>query len=434
MTFKKIILIFIILVAGILSLKFFNLEKKKLSREIHMDLQNSKLLSKYINMELDFKKSAKNILIGKMKEEDISNNKTLERYNLVNGFYLGMNNYFPGSGYIDFHEDNLFVLSSRGIIGYTKDLANQLSFKQIKNNIDNYINYNQYKKNNSFSLKDLLISNDKIFVSFSEEIKKNCWNTSILIANMNYKNINFSKLFSTNECVHSEDNEDGEFHSHEAGGRIVAIDNDHVVLTTGPYRSRFLSQDKKSINGKLIKININNSDYEIISMGHRNPQGLYFDEENNFLLETEHGPQGGDEINIIEINKDEIQNFGWAMVSAGEHYGGKIERNKEKYLKYPLYKSHSEHGFIEPLKSFVPSIGISEITKIENTKYVVISLKDKSLYFFELKNKKILSMNRVEVFERVRDLKYKNNKLYLFLEDTPSIGIINLELNVTLKN
>ncbi|MDA8829391.1 PQQ-dependent sugar dehydrogenase, partial [Candidatus Pelagibacter bacterium] len=217
-------------------------------------------------------------------------------------------------------------------------------------------------------------------------------------------------------------------------GRIVAIDNDHVVLTTGPYRSRFLSQDKKSINGKLIKININNSDYEIISMGHRNPQGLYFDEENNFLLETEHGPQGGDEINIIEINKDEIQNFGWAMVSAGEHYGGKIERNKEKYLKYPLYKSHSEHGFIEPLKSFVPSIGISEITKIENTKYVVSSLKDKSLYFFELKNKKILSMNRVEVFERVRDLKYKNNKLYLFLEDTPSIGIINLELNVTLKN
>ena len=434
MTFKKIILIFIILVAGILSLKFFNLEKKKLSREIHMDLQNSKLLSKYINMELDFKKSAKNILIGKMKEEDISNNKTLERYNLVNGFYLGMNNYFPGSGYIDFHEDNLFVLSSRGIIGYTKDLANQLSFKQIKNNINNYINYNKYKKNNSFSLKDLLISNDKIFVSFSEEIKKNCWNTSILIANMNYKNINFSKLFSTNECVHSEDNEDGEFHSHEAGGRIVAIDNDHVVLTTGPYRSRFLSQDKKSINGKLIKININNSDYEIISMGHRNPQGLYFDEENNFLLETEHGPQGGDEINIIEINKDEIQNFGWAMVSAGEHYGGKIERNKEKYLKYPLYKSHSEHGFIEPLKSFVPSIGISEITKIENNKYVVSSLKDKSLYFFELKNKKILSMNRVEVFERVRDLKYKNNKLYLFLEDTPSIGIINLELNVTLKN
>ena len=165
-------------------------------------------------------------------------------------------------------------------------------------------------------------------------------------------------------------------------------------------------------------------------MGHRNPQGLYYDKDNDFLLETEHGPQGGDEINLIEIsniNKDKIPNYGWAIASAGEHYGGKIPRNKEKYLKYPLYKSHSKHGFIEPLKSFVPSIGISEITKIKNNKYVVSSLKDRSLYFFELNGeKKITNLNRVEVFERVRDLKFKDNKLYLFLEDTPSIGIIDL--------
>ena len=50
-----------------------------------------------------------------------------------------------------------------------------------------------------------------------------------------------------------------------------------------------------------------------------------------------------------------MQNFGWPIVSAGEHYGGKTEANEEKY-KIPPYKSHSEYGFIEPLKSFVPSI------------------------------------------------------------------------------
>ena len=64
------------------------------------------------------------------------------------------------------------------------------------------------------------------------------------------------------------------------------------------------------MNGKIIKINVDNGDYEVISMGHRNPQGLYFDKENNFILETEHGPWGGDEINLIEIDKisqDEIQ-------------------------------------------------------------------------------------------------------------------------------
>ena len=55
-------------------------------------------------------------------------------------------------------------------------------------------------------------------------------------------------------------------------------------------------------------------------------------------------------------------------------------------------------------------------------------MKDRSLYFFELNDQKqIINLNRVEVFERVRDLVFYNNKLYLFLEDTASIGVINLE-------
>jgi len=125
--------------------------------------------------------------------------------------------------------------------------------------------------------------------------------------------------------------------------------------------------------------------------------------------------------------KVKIPNYGWPMASAEEHYGGKNEGNKKKYEKYPLYKSHSKYGFIEPLKAFVPSIGISEIVKIAQNKYVVSSLKDKSLYFFELNSKKkIVNLNRVEVFERVRDLRFYNNKLYLFMEDSASIGVINL--------
>jgi glucose/arabinose dehydrogenase len=247
---------------------------------------------------------------------------------------------------------------------------------------------------------------------------------------MNYKDIEFKKLFSPKECVHSSINIDKEFNAHQTGGRIISFDDNHILLSVGDYRSRHLAQDINSVNGKIIKVNIYNSDYEIISMGHRNPQGLYFDKENNFILESEHGPQGGDEINIIEvskINKDKIQNYGWAISSAGEHYGGKIERNKKKYEKYPLYNSHTEYGFIEPIKSFVPSIGISEIIKIGLNRYVVSSLRDKSLYFFELnEQKQIINLNRVEVFERVRDLRYNSNQLYLFLENTASIGVINL--------
>ena len=68
-----------------------------------------------------------------------------------------------------------------------------------------------------------------------------------------------------------------------------------------------------------------------------------------------------------------------------------------------------------------------EIVKVEQNKYVVSSLIDQSLYFFELNEKKqIINLDRVEVFERIRDLRFFNNQFYLFMEDTASIGVINL--------
>jgi|TARA_B110000259_G_C14017581_1_gene401907 hypothetical protein len=383
-------------------------------------------------LESLFQKSQVDI---EMKEDDdvkLSNNRTLKKKNLINGFYYGIfpvtNNIDPGSGYIDFYQDKLFLLSSRGVLAFTDNINDNLNFKQIEHNIDEFIGLEQFKKSKTLSVKDLFIKKDKIFISYTEEIKEDCWNTSIIYGNINYENIKFEKFFSNKKCIHSINNVDGEFTGHQSGGRIVNFDNNHILLTVGEYRSRYLAQEIESINGKILKININDSSYQIISMGHRNNQGLYFDQENNFLLATEHGPEGGDEINLIEVNKinsDNPLNFGWPIVSAGEHYKGKTKQNEKKYKKYPLFKSHTEHGFIEPLISFVPSIGISEISKINKNIYVASSLRDRSLYFFELNiEKKLVNLERVEVFERVRDIFFKDDKLYLFLEDTNSIGII----------
>jgi len=393
--------------------------------------QQQQTLSQHLlNFELLIKQKGSEITL-KDSIVKLSNNKTLKKYKLNSGFYAGINNHFPGSGYIDFYKSNIIVLSSRGILVFKKNIEDtDKNFKQIKNNINEFIGKDQFKKHRWFSLKDIFIFNNKVFVSYTEEIKEDCWNTSVIYGDINYENIVFRKLFSPKECIHSNDNIDKEFNAHQSGGKIISFDDNHILLTVGDYRSRHLAQDIKSVNGKIIKVNINNGNFEIISMGHRNPQGLYFDKENNFILETEHGPMGGDEINLIEvskINKDKIQNYGWAISSAGEHYVGKIEANKTKYEKYPLYKSHSEHGFIEPLKSFVPSIGVSEIVKIGQNKYVVSSMIDKSLNFFELnEQKQIINLNRVEVFERVRDLRFNNNQLFLFMEDTASIGVLNL--------
>jgi len=411
---------------------FFPYDTISQQKKIISNLNNQQLLVK--NRLIDFELSIKNNLIDLTTNEpqtiNLTQNLILKKHSFQTGFTLGVKNIFPGSGYLDFHNENLVVLSAQGILGYKTTDSDELEFKQIKNNIEKFINKKQFIKSNEFSIKDLHIYNNKIFISYTEEIEKNCWNIGVIFSEMNFQNINFKQLFSSSDCIHSENNPDKEFNATGSGGRIVGFDNNHILLSVGEFKSRYLAQDKTSINGKIINININDYKYKVISMGHRNPQGLYFDKQNNFILETEHGPQGGDEINLIELdilNEIDIPNYGWAIASAGEHYRGKTEGNKLKYEKYPLFNSHLDHGFIEPLKSFVPSIGISEITKIRNNFYVLSSLRDRSIYFFNLNEENsIVNFSRVEVFERVRDMVYKNNKLYLFLEDTASIGIIEI--------
>ena len=304
------------------------------------------LLETYIyDSELKFKATGKNIETI-VENFQLSNNKTLKKYKLMEGFVTGINNIVPGSGYIDFHQNNLFILSSRGVLAYSQNINNENHFNQIKNNINNFIGLKQFSKKKWFSLKDLFIDKNKIFISYTEEIKENCFNTSVIYGDINYKNITFKKLFLPKTCNIFDNNtnqemSENEFNAHQSGGKIVSFDDNNILLSIGEYRKRYLAQDKESVNGKIIKINIDNAKYEIISMGHRNPQGLYFDKENNFVIETEHGPRGGDEINIIEvdkINNDKILNYGWPVVSAGEHYGI-MRLNKKKYENIP-YINH----------------------------------------------------------------------------------------------
>ena len=416
----------------------FNVEQKiaikhylfphKVIRKQELELKTLRpLSSKMTEFEFLYKKSLQNIQIKKFDDIKLSNSMIMKKYNLVGGFYSGIKNEFPGSGYLDFHQNNLFVLSARGVLAYVdaNNINDKNYFKQIENNIDDFLGLKQHQKTHTLSLKDLFINDNKIYVSYTDEIKKDCWNTSIIQGNINYKSIKFEKLFSSKECVDSLTVPEFEFH--QSGGRIVQFDINNILLTIGDYRDRQKSQDKNSVNGKTVKININSGNHEIISMGHRSQQGMYFDNEDGFIIQTEHGPKGGDEINMIEVKKiknEKILNYGWPISSYGEHYSG--EKGGEKYRKFPLHKSHSKYGFIEPLKYFIPSIGISEVVKIKNNQFVLGSMRDGSLYFFKINNKKVSNLKRVGVGERVRDINIKHNKLFIFLEDTASIGIISL--------
>jgi hypothetical protein len=386
-------------------------------------------------LEILYKKQMYDLPIIKINEMiKLDNNLFLTKYK-INGILSGIRGY-PGSGYIDFHKNNLFFVSKRGILAYRDNKNFSNNFKQIGNNINDFINYKNFQKNPEATIKDLLIFNEKIFISYTDEIKKDCYSTSVIFSEINYNKIHFKPLFVADKCVKKNDIYDN-FKATETGGRIIGLDNNHIILSTGDMRFSFTSQDKTFTHGKLLKINIDNRKFNIISMGHRNPQGLYYDDKKNILLQTEHGPMGGDEINIIDLTRKDIANYGWPIASYGEHYNYKLENeiyleninyNDKLYQKYPLYKSHKKYGFIEPIKYFVPSIGISEITKVNDEKYVVSSLRDKSIYFFTLSaDNEIDNFTRISVDERVRDLIYKDNYLYLILENTGSLGIINLK-------
>jgi hypothetical protein len=429
-------LIIILIVSNLLTKSFYlrnvtTQEQKVFIKKTFLPWRASKekkekkfYLQKLTN-ELNFKKSLNEIRFKEKIKINLDKNLFLEKYTYLKGFETGIDNTFPGSGYLDFFNNDLVVISSRGVLGYNTQSKNNLNFKQIENNIHNFINEQQFKKHKRFSIKDLHISNNKIYVSYTEEIKKNCWNMSVLYADFSYSKINFKKLFSPKECIHSVKNNDNEFNAMQSGGRIITLDNNHIIFSTGEFRSRYLAQNIQSINGKLIKININNSNFKIISSGHRNVQGLLHDKDENFLLFTEHGPAGGDEINLLDITKNTIQNYGWPISSYGYHYSDKLDITRNE--KYPFLKSHSSYGYIEPLKYFTPSIGPSEIVKIDAKSYIFSCLSCKSIFFFNLDSEnKIENISRVRVEERVRDMIYKDKKLYLFLEDTASIGIIKL--------
>src|SRR5690606_33583440 len=85
---------------------------------------------------------------------------------------------------------------------------------------------------------------------------------------------------------------------------------------------------------------------EIYSLGHRSPQGLAFHPVTGALWEHEHGPLGGDEINIILPGR----NYGWPVVTYGKEYDGT-----------PISDAASRPGFEPPFMYWVPALGISGI-------------------------------------------------------------------------
>jgi glucose/arabinose dehydrogenase len=126
------------------------------------------------------------------------------------------------------------------------------------------------------------------------------------------------------------------------------------------------AQDPNSYFGKVLRLNDDGSapddnpfigrlghKPEIYALGIRNAMGLYVHPETGELWETENGPQGGDEINVIRAGR----NYGWPVISYGRAYTGEISGGTGPISDQPFAP-----GFEQPFLYWVPSIAPAGIT------------------------------------------------------------------------
>lgn len=141
------------------------------------------------------------------------------------------------------------------------------------------------------------------------------------------------------------------------GSRLLVTDGNHLYITLGDRGTMENAQDLEHHGGSLIRINTDGSipgdnpfvgrddaRPEIFSYGHRNAQGLAYNKERGEIWLHEHGPKGGDEVNIIRKGA----NYGWPLITYGINYNGSIITNET-----------ARPGLEQPILYWVPSIAPS---------------------------------------------------------------------------
>ncbi|MDP5151377.1 PQQ-dependent sugar dehydrogenase [Rheinheimera baltica] len=210
---------------------------------------------------------------------------------------------------------------------------------------------------------------------------------------------------------------------HHFGSRLVMDNNGKLFITTGDRGSeRTQAQKLDNHIGKVIHINTDgtpstdnpyvsqaNAKKEIWSYGHRNIQGAALHPQTGQLWTHEHGPQGGDEINIALPGK----NYGWPLITYGEEYGG------------GAIGKTAQEGLEQPLHYWVPSIAPSgmifynaELFPEWQNNLFVGSLKFGQLVRLELTGDKVSHEERIMIGQRVRDVEQGPDGAVYLLTDS----------------
>ena len=187
----------------------------------------------------------------------------------------------------------------------------------------------------------------------------------------------------------------------EAGGRLAFIAPDRLLLTSGSYAWDGMSapksyeQDMDADYGKILEIDIDDGQSRIVSLGHRNPQGILVDRD-GVIWSVEHGPRGGDELNRIV----DAANYGWPLTTLGTRYN---------MLPVPSARVFGHHaGFEAPVYAWLPSIAASNLTQAKDFDpawdgdLLVASLRAKSVFRLRISDGHVQFVEPIDLDQRIR--------------------------------
>ncbi|MCW8109415.1 PQQ-dependent sugar dehydrogenase [Alteromonas ponticola] len=214
------------------------------------------------------------------------------------------------------------------------------------------------------------------------------------------------------------------------GGRLLALPDGTWLVTSGDgFDYREQAQVKDSLLGKVLHFREDGSAPQdppfstsplVFTLGHRNPQALIYDERTGNIVSHEHGPDGGDEINILTKGK----NYGWPVTTYGKDYSG---ARISPFETYP--------GMEQPAVNWTPSIAPSgmalyrgeQFAELEG-KMLVTTLKDQSLYAVDLEAQPPTSTKIFpQLKQRLRDVKIDNKGAIVILTDGANAQLLKIQ-------
>ena len=257
--------------------------------------------------------------------------------------------------------------------------------------------------------------NKRVYLSYSKSLKNGNKTTAL-----GYGILNGTELISFKDIFVAKGKSSKRYHY---GSRVVFDENNNLYLSIGERGQRESAQDLNSHFGSIVHLGEEGNALkenpffktkdklsEIWSYGHRNPQGLFYDMETKTLFDIEHGPRGGDEINIIKKGA----NYGWPIVSHGKEY------------MLPMYVGDYREKYknmIDSIKYYVPSIAPCDLTMYQGDKYpelkgylITGALKLTHLHFYNPKTKKELRLFETDNI-RVRSILIKDGDIYFGADD-----------------